>query len=131
VTRERLLKVFFADGISQVEEDSHPLSPQKIDFLLSRYDAIAAADNDNKVLRDLYALEEYCGTLRHRRLFSTASGKLVLGSSAMELGDHIAIIFGSRTPLILRSLKDSKFKLIGECYVEDIMYGDACVWDEG
>ena len=130
VTRERLLKVFFADGISKVELDSHPLNPDKIDFLLTRYDAVAAADDDSKVLWDLFALEEYSGPLRTRRLFCTASGKLGLGSSATELGDQIAIIHGSKTPLILRSREGGKFRLVGQCYVEEIMYGEACIWHE-
>ena len=130
VTRERLMKVFFADGVSKVEPDNQPLSPEKIEFLLSRYDAITMAENDSEVLWDLYTLEEYLGPHRGRYVFYTASGKLGLGIRIVQPGDQIAVIHGSRTPLILRPQEIGKFKLMGECYVEDVMYGEACVWDE-
>jgi hypothetical protein len=59
-----------------------------------------------------------------RRLFITVSGNLGLGPSDALPGDNVSILGGAAMPFILRQ-GNSSFRLIGECYVDDIMHGEA------
>ncbi|EPE32206.1 hypothetical protein GLAREA_07339 [Glarea lozoyensis ATCC 20868] len=44
-------------------------------------------------------------------------------------GDNVCILNGSTTPLVLRKNGQS-FEVIGECYVNGIMYGEAVDWSQ-
>jgi hypothetical protein len=57
-------------------------------------------------------------------IFTTTAGFLGKGSSKAEPGDKIAILFGCRTPFIVRREADH-FILIGECFVHGLMNGEA------
>jgi hypothetical protein len=59
-----------------------------------------------------------------RRLFITVSGHLGLGPSDTLPGDNVSVLGGATMPFILRQEK-SYFRLIGECFVDDIMHGEA------
>jgi hypothetical protein len=59
-----------------------------------------------------------------RRIFITKSGCLGLGPAAMTTGDHVCVLYGGNVPFILRA-KDEHFILIGECYVDTLMNGQA------
>jgi hypothetical protein len=62
---------------------------------------------------------------RGRRLFLTASGHVGLGPRETTIGDIVCILGGSSMPLILRT-GDGKCKvLVGPCFVDDIMDGEA------
>ncbi|KAF2874341.1 heterokaryon incompatibility protein-domain-containing protein [Massariosphaeria phaeospora] len=58
-----------------------------------------------------------------RKFFKTGLGMLGLGPEAMQEGDIVAILFGSKTPFILRPA-GSHYRLVGECYVYDIDGGN-------
>lgn len=65
---------------------------------------------------------------KSRRLFVTVSGQLGLGPWQMLPGDHLWVLAGAEMPFILRRDGD-KHRVLGECYVDDIMDGqaaDAC-----
>lgn len=67
--------------------------------------------------------------LRHactnRRLFYTSKGRLGLGSKTVRKGDQVALLYGFRTPYILRQHgHGNTFKIVGEAYLEGAMYGD-------
>jgi Heterokaryon incompatibility protein (HET) len=59
-----------------------------------------------------------------RRLFVTTGGYLGLGPEAITEGDRVCILFGGSVPFVLRS-EDNRDKLVGECYVEKLMRGEA------
>lgn len=73
-----------------------------------------------------------------RRFFVTANGYMGLGPPNTRPGDLVHVLFGSRTPFILRTagkvmLSDKGNQkchtLLGDCYVQGIMrseYSDAC-----
>ncbi|KAK4625508.1 uncharacterized protein CLAFUR5_05442 [Fulvia fulva] len=63
-------------------------------------------------------------TATNRRLLCTASGFVGLGPSLMEDGDVVAIVFGSRRPVVLRPVEEKKFRFVGLCYVHGVMYGE-------
>jgi len=62
----------------------------------------------------------------NRRFFITEKGHLGSGPPEMRLGDLICVVFGSKTPLILRQLEpESTYELVGHAYVHGIMHGEA------
>ncbi|KAH9208949.1 heterokaryon incompatibility protein-domain-containing protein [Leptodontidium sp. 2 PMI_412] len=66
--------------------------------------------------------------IRHRRLFTTESGRLGLAGKNLAVGDHVAILLGCTVPVILRSvptIEKLQYTLIGESYIHEIMEGEA------
>lgn len=60
-----------------------------------------------------------------RRLFKTEKGYIGLAPSMARKGDGIALLNGSKVPLILRAAPESAhWTLIGDCYVHGIMQGE-------
>jgi hypothetical protein len=50
---------------------------------------------------------------------------LCLGPGFARENDVICILFGAMTPFVLRPVSNGMYLLIGDCYVHDIMYGEA------
>lgn len=64
--------------------------------------------------------------LRHRAYFSTAGGRVGLGSSLARTGDLVCVLNGFRTPFLLRRASaEGRYKLMDEAYVHGVMYGEA------
>lgn len=61
---------------------------------------------------------------RTRRLFSTTSGRLGIGPSVLENSDIVAVLYGGKTPFVLRPIEFG-YKIMGQCYVHGIMHGEA------
>lgn len=65
------------------------------------------------------------------KLFCTDTGCLGIGAEALQVGDAIWIIPGSRVPLIMRHLEQSPYetatrcRLVGAAYVHGFMHGEA------
>ncbi|MCJ1383200.1 hypothetical protein MMC17_006313 [Xylographa soralifera] len=68
-----------------------------------------------------------------RRFFITKKGSMGIGPQAMQSGDIICILFGGRTPFVLRPRPDSDHCVfIGECYIHGWMHGEAIEkWRQG
>jgi hypothetical protein len=65
-------------------------------------------------------------TLQGRSFFLSAKGYVGIGPDDMEEGDVVAILYGARTPFVLRQTQDqSAWSLLGDCYVHGIMGGEA------
>ncbi|GJN74097.1 HET domain-containingprotein [Purpureocillium lilacinum] len=66
---------------------------------------------------------------RYRRFGVTAGGRYVMGPDAMREGDVVAVLYGGRTPFVLRKMEggdgEGGWSLVGECYVHGIMNGEA------
>ncbi|UNI24789.1 hypothetical protein JDV02_010513 [Purpureocillium takamizusanense] len=78
---------------------------------------------------------------RYRRFGVTAGGRYVMGPEAMREGDAVVVLYGGRTPFVLRRVDDADedededddgggggdgaWQLVGECYVHGIMNGEA------
>ncbi|KAJ3529386.1 hypothetical protein NM208_g9784 [Fusarium decemcellulare] len=63
--------------------------------------------------------------LFRRSAFSTMNGWIGLGPDDMKEGDVVAILSGGDVPFVLRQCQcKNHYWLIGECYVEGIMYGE-------
>ena len=62
------------------------------------------------------------------RLFTTDNPAAVLGTGldGIRVGDIVCVLFGSDVPFVLRPVGyKGDHKLIGQCYVEGIMHGEA------
>ena len=62
-----------------------------------------------------------------RRFFVTDGNFMGLGPPQAEVGDIVAVFFGSDVPFVLRPQED-KFRLIGEAHVQGIMDGEVMEW---
>ena len=59
-----------------------------------------------------------------RRFLVTGNGFLGLAPPKTQEGDKIALVWGARTPTILRPRQDGKYLVIGSCYVQGMMFGE-------
>jgi hypothetical protein len=59
------------------------------------------------------------------QLFVTTNGQLGLGPWQMLPGDVVCILGGADMPSVIRPTHRDRFNLVGECYVDDIMNGEA------
>lgn len=64
------------------------------------------------------------------RIFAkTKAGYYVLGPAALEPGDIVCVLFGSKVPFCLRPMGvymgQQRYLLVGECYVHGLMKGEA------
>ncbi|KAM5349323.1 hypothetical protein ACJ41O_005828 [Fusarium nematophilum] len=77
-------------------------------------------------------LWEYVLVLRNRKLFVTADGRIGLAQNCVTAGDTIIIAHGSATPLVIRAINEKKriFRLIGQCYLENAMFGEECDFEK-
>ncbi|KAM6506424.1 hypothetical protein FSOLCH5_013405 [Fusarium solani] len=67
-----------------------------------------------------------------RRLFVTSKGYVGLGPAAMMEGDRIVVLFGGSVPFVLRWHDGRGWLLIGECFVNGLMRGEAvAAWRGG
>jgi hypothetical protein len=60
-----------------------------------------------------------------RRLIITKSGYIGLATCLAQEGDQIAILKGSKVPLVIRGPKENSWELKGDAYVHGIMGGEA------
>jgi len=63
-------------------------------------------------------------SISHRRIMRTENGYLGLASALTQMGDRIALLKGSKTPVIIRP-KGEGWGFVGDCYVHGIMNGEA------
>ncbi|EMD95085.1 hypothetical protein COCC4DRAFT_53978 [Bipolaris maydis ATCC 48331] len=63
-------------------------------------------------------------SLEQRTLITTSTGYLGLAPIAVRRGDVVAILFGSKCPMILRPVGDYRFQVVGECYIHGLMNGE-------
>lgn len=61
-----------------------------------------------------------------RALFITEDGLLRLGPQDMKANDKVVVFLGANTPFLLReTTSGSQYQLVGECYYDQHMYGEA------
>lgn len=75
---------------------------------------------------DLWRLRDTTEFCPGRSLFITRKGHVGLGPREMKPGDLVCLFFSARVPFILRPKPERNgYWLIGECYVNGIMQGEA------
>lgn len=63
--------------------------------------------------------------LDNRCFFITASGYIGVGPRTMHSQDIIAVLYGSKWPVVLHPVENGQFRVLGTCYVHGIMDGEA------
>lgn len=63
----------------------------------------------------------------HRRMIRTETGYIGLAVHAARVGDRVCLMRGSQLPLLVRGDR-SDLRLVGDCYIHGIMYGER--WSE-
>lgn len=113
------------------------LTSARITELLQAYDSITESASvqggvgkESVLSHNLEELWEYSFITGYKQIIQGESGKLGLAPWTSQEGDVIAILHGSRTPVILREESPGKFWFVGQCYLEDVMYGEAVTWEE-
>lgn len=66
----------------------------------------------------------------HRRFMVPMKHFAGLAPKEAIPGDLICILHGANVPCVLRPVEDNRCRYIGQCYVHNAMYGDACPWGE-
>lgn len=71
--------------------------------------------------------------LYDRQLFNTASGRFGFVIRGAQPGDLVCVFNSATTPHVLRKVLNKSagevYKIIGDAYVSDLMYGEADVLD--
>lgn len=143
--RERVLKVLLAEGAFEYSRhifDKEPVTPKKPVFDLASL--LDAYDKDNMIRQSkgfgLRAEKEAYAKLRKQSLicvrkmmFVGTTGALGLAPAAVKPGDEVAILNGSRVPVVLRKFSGADghgttYQLIGQAYFEDAMNGEKVTW---
>ena len=60
----------------------------------------------------------------NRRVLITSTGHIGVGPKMTRAGDVLVILHGGNTPYVLRPFGDA-YRLVGDCYVADVMQGEA------
>ena len=60
-----------------------------------------------------------------RRLFVTEAGRVGLAPDAARSGDVVVVLRGASVPFLLRPVDGEQYQLVGQAYVDEIMYGEA------
>lgn len=60
----------------------------------------------------------------------TEKGRLSLAPFLTEKGDVVCVIHGAKAPFVLRPCEDGTYRIVGEAYVRDIMFGEALKEDD-
>ncbi|KAF4839486.1 hypothetical protein CGCSCA4_v011218 [Colletotrichum siamense] len=58
-------------------------------------------------------------------IFATNEGHFGSGSGAARIGDEIFVVLGCDFPLVMRHVEDSKYSIVGPCYVPRLSHGEA------
>lgn len=143
VSRRRILRAILADGANPgaaenilQREACYGLADWRIDELLQAYDLWKAIqENTDKhayyeAKLNAEALLAYSGVIKNRGLIATQKSRLGITSTSVKVGDLVAVLHGSRTPIILRPASGSEYVVVGQAYVEGVMKGEAVDWKE-
>lgn len=98
--------------------------------VVQRCDVLAykKVESDKAMLEVLKNLS-FQRTLNKRSFILTESGKVGMVPWWCQKGHLVAVIHGCSVPLILSKIENgSTYNLIGDCYLEGVMHGEAVTW---
>jgi hypothetical protein len=64
-----------------------------------------------------------------RRFCGTKNGRLACVPTNAKEGDVICVLYGGEVPYVLREQDDGTYAVIGECYLNDFMHGEALSYE--
>ena len=91
---------------------------------------------NNTLVAGMGRLREQRAVMREKMLIcvkkhvfrSEIGGLLGLAPQAVQVGDRVCVLHGSSVPCILREEQGKRYRLIGQGYYEDWMYGERVNW---
>lgn len=97
-----------------------PLHPRLVPY--SHQGAVDLVELD----RNYLVQELFVPRITGRSFFITERGLMGMGSGYLATGDLVTVPYGCSTPVLLRTQgNDGQYRLVGDAYVEDFMYGRA------
>ena len=114
---------------------AHEVLPQHLaDFSAYLYDYFKIGMPEKYISRELHAAAKdgdgasFAVAARNmcngRRFFITSKGYTGIGPAALRQHDLVCVLFGGRTPFVLKKEEDS-YRFLGEAYVHGLMNGEA------
>lgn len=58
-------------------------------------------------------------------MITTNTGHVGMAPATIELTDKICIVIGCSMPVVLRPVENERYEVVGECYVDGFMKGEA------
>ncbi len=77
----------------------------------------------NEVFPDLISKFDMYSKGRH--FSATRSDRLGSMPKGAKVGDKICVFYGGSLPYVIRPCGEGRYTLIGDCYVNGLMYGEA------
>ncbi|KAK4891058.1 hypothetical protein LTR27_010265 [Elasticomyces elasticus] len=111
-----------SEAIVQATRELLYFGQPKIEAYKEQGDKKEVYEELRQVLTSFHLIRHYPS-----RLFVTARGQLGRGPVRIQPGDKVVILYGAKVPYILRSVpnKPDRHSIIGECYIHEIMHGEA------
>ncbi|KAK3625755.1 hypothetical protein LTR22_023409 [Elasticomyces elasticus] len=127
-----LLRTLLADGAMGTEQPLRRVD--KYVNVLERSDEMRMLRERRKTLDpdqrndvvNYERLEDLALVALGKKIFFTEQGALGLAPEAVKVGDVVAIVHGSKTPMVLREVEGvtGEYRVIGQCYLNGWMYGE-------
>ncbi|CAO1599279.1 hypothetical protein XANCAGTX0491_003013 [Xanthoria calcicola] len=103
--------------------DSLPTYNDVHDYLTMLYEDLAEPpelySSSPAIIRNIIRM------IKGRSLITSADGRLGLAPEGTEAGDLVFVVLGCRSPLILRPRGSLNHEVVGECYMDGVMAGEA------
>jgi hypothetical protein len=122
-----------------IQPDEMPITAKTLDELTTALDAVKTAFGTpgasiNSIIGQAPGMRKLTQALgmmaSAKKIAMTKKGYLALVPSAAEIGDHICIIYGAQTPMLVRPtsgchiVPNKANNFIGSCYVHGITHGE-------
>lgn len=130
-TERDLMRTLIADGtlgskqpIRRIDKLVHAMARGE-EARQWRYDRASLTDEQTQLVADYELLEDLVVIAQHKNIFFTEHLQLGLAARIIQEGDLVAILHGSKDPIILRKLidKDNEYQAVCQCYLDGWMYG--------
>lgn len=137
ITLQDAVRIFIE--CSQLGRDIEQVQAELLELLVQFQSAVDQALPTEGILEQVFRKFQDARSLyrpQGRRLFTTAwpdgtQTRNGLGPRFTQKEDKVAILHGARFPVILRRVggESQKYYVVGDCYVDGIMYGEAVDWE--
>jgi hypothetical protein len=125
----QLQKDYDQDACSAADEDPGSYLERQMGRLIRIEELKAQGGNHGDAGRFAKTVAAVC---HGRKFFITENGFFGVGPAATEIGDAVHILLGADVPFLLRQKNmcgryepDGSWSLVGECYVQGLMVGEA------
>jgi hypothetical protein len=128
-----LMRTLIADGtlgskqpIRRIDKLLHAMTRGK-EARQWRYDRASLTDEQTQLIADYEMLEDLVVIAQHKNIFFTEYLQLGLAAKIVQEGDLVAILHGSKAPIILRKVidKENEYQAVCQCYLDGWMYGES------